>query len=1374
MSATPATASEPDGPPPPPQSSRQQVVQLWKAGGPAVRSAAGQALTGSDTTIRDYLLTGQKLAEELDLREAALKLVTEGGPGLSEAARKALDGPADQLAVFMKDGWREPLAEDQRVEAARIVEAGGPGLREAGNAALHGSPDALKQFLTEGQYEKRDEDARVRVAQIEATGGPATRRAAAAALRGSIADVRDFLAYGQHIAAAQDREHATISDLAQQTRDAAAAAAKARLSAEENAEKAKESARLAKEATAQAAAETKAAKDDAVRAADAARRAAESARRAASAAKSAISAARAANAAAQTAAMAAQNASQAAVQASQAASRAWDAAASGKINAKAADDADKAADDAMAIANLAAGMQETLRQSNLALESALAAVTDMNTAADNADASADAARDAGARYGQAQVAADSARRHAAEAHRASQAAKAFSKDASDAASQSAEAARSAATHARSAAAAARKANQHANDAQAAANKAKENAAEAMTAAHKAAAALVQAQGVQDKAREREKEELNARTISAVNEARDAAAAYDVSKTEIGQLQQAMLKLDTDFMQLADQAGQPGADPQHIVEAGRKMALQAMETRGPWVRTGAEAALAGDDEAAITYATSGWKQAAEQDAREIVSSIAQAGPYEDLRSAAQAALAGTPAQIQAFLDSGQYQAAAPDNRIQVARLAEAGGPGVKKAASTALHAPDPRALDEFLVRGQYQARLEDDRVDAARLAEGGSPEVKAAANIALAGPETELRTFVESGRYRAQRRDQLTTAHVAQVEAVIAGAAAVAARAYEDAYTAAEAAATAQGHADEAKGHALAADGYAEAAANHLKDAKASAGNARASADAAAASASTASQAENRAAGSAQAADRSAMSAYASWVEAAGYAASAYKAADEARTSAINAGVSAEQAKLKHIATVQHYIVNEVNNIGLQALRREAEAKARAAAEAAQRRNLIYGGMTAVNFLLTGKLPATTPFGVRLDILHLQLDVLGNIPVVGEFADGVNCGLYAIEGVVQFFQPVGREGAWTDAGLACASAIPFVGWSTNPAKTARYAEKYGPESQQVFDALSTFFRKVPSCPVRKHSFPGGTRVLMADGSTKPIERVSVGDMVKASDPTTGETGPRRVEATIYTPDDRDFTDIELAGATTASTLTSTDHHPYWVQNRKRWVDAVDLRAGDALRTPTGSAVQIGKVSHWKGLQPAYDLTVSGLHTYYVLAGHTPVLVHNTDAPECPVVFSDLGNGEYMSPGGVIYGWSTTKAGEHKIDHVLAHLTPNKDKTKRDHTVFAGADCVPTTRPIALFDLIDEAWTKLDKGEKTKDGGAVVVPMGRIVGTWGEQYLLVAIDPATGNLNSAYPWHKATKVAGDVVPLPKDRKDVPEPCKKNHEDEEDEKE
>ncbi|MFC9336824.1 polymorphic toxin-type HINT domain-containing protein [Streptomyces sp. NPDC057020] len=1197
VSAAPAAA---EGPVVPPLTERQQVVQLWKSGGPAVKSASGAALVGSDEQIRKYLADGQKVAEQLDLREAALKLVTEAGAGVSEAAAKALEGTPEELATFMKTGWQQPLADDQRVEAARAVESGGPGVREVGNAAMRGSIEDIRAFLTEGQYKQRDDDARVRVAQIEATGGPATKRAAGEALRAGIAEVREFLMYGQHITHAQDRELATIQDLETQTKDAGIAAAKAKKTAQEESDKAKTAARLAKQETAKAAAESALAKTDAVRAKDAARRAAESSRRAASAARTAITAARAANAAAQAAAMAADNAAGAALQASKATTRAWEAAGSAEDHEQAAAHADEAAAVASRIADSTDAVKETARQLQLVMQATYDAIKDMHLSADEAMESAKWAKESGVEYGAAQAAAASTRRHAAEAKRAADAAVAYAADAANAAGDAAAAARSAAGHARKAAEAARAAAGHAGDAQEAANRAKTAAAGALTAAQAAEAAVKQAETVQVTARKTEAEEIAARTRTLVNEARDASDIYNEAKAEVTRVANEAIKLDVDFMQLADQARQPGASPAVIATTGRKMALIAMQTRGPWSRAAAEAALTGDDAAVVAYASTGWKTAAEQDERELVNSLAQTGPYEDLRTAAAAALAGTPAQVHAFLTTGQYQAAAADNRIAVARIAEAGGDGAKEEAKAALDDPDPKALDTFLTSGQHQARLEDDRVKAASLAEGGTPEVKAAAEAALASPDTNLRTFIESGQYRAQRRDQLNAAHVAQVKAVIAGASQIAARAYEDAFHAAESAALAQGYADQAREHANTAAAYANTAAGWADQAAASATSARNSANAAAASASSARNAEKQAAHAVRRADGSVAAAGASFKAAIGYAEDAFRAAEEARASAVNAGASSESAQVTHKETIDRYMQDQYQKAVQERLRAEAE----------QKRKLIKVGFGILNFLLTKQLPADTPIGVRLDAMHLSLDILGMVPVFGEIADGVNCGMYAMEGTVEYFHPIGREGAWIDAGLACASMIPVGGWATTPFKFARYAEKYGPDAKKIFDEFSNLIKKSPCTAGKKNSFPAGTRVLMGDGSSRPIERIRIGDLVEATDPITDVTGPRRVEATIYTPDDRNFTEITLQGQGSEAEVNSTDNHPFWSETSGTWENAADLNEGDALRTNSGKTVLIDEVRHWKTLQPAYNLTVNDLHTYYVLAGNTPVLVHNT--------------------------------------------------------------------------------------------------------------------------------------------------------------------
>jgi hypothetical protein len=76
------------------------------------------------------------------------------------------------------------------------------------------------------------------------------------------------------------------------------------------------------------------------------------------------------------------------------------------------------------------------------------------------------------------------------------------------------------------------------------------------------------------------------------------------------------------------------------------------------------------------------------------------------------------------------------------------------------------------------------------------------------------------------------------------------------------------------------------------------------------------------------------------------------------------------------------------------------------------------------------------------------------------------------------------------------------------------------------------------------------------------------------------------------------------------LTTTFHHPFYDETRSAFVEGKDLKAGDVLQTPTGTAEVTG-VRLYHAHTITYDLTIGTLHTYYVLAGATPVLVHNCD-------------------------------------------------------------------------------------------------------------------------------------------------------------------
>ncbi|MER5748595.1 polymorphic toxin-type HINT domain-containing protein [Streptomyces sp. NPDC002088] len=149
------------------------------------------------------------------------------------------------------------------------------------------------------------------------------------------------------------------------------------------------------------------------------------------------------------------------------------------------------------------------------------------------------------------------------------------------------------------------------------------------------------------------------------------------------------------------------------------------------------------------------------------------------------------------------------------------------------------------------------------------------------------------------------------------------------------------------------------------------------------------------------------------------------------------------------------------------------------------------------------------------------------------------------------------------------------------------------------------------------FLPGTRVLMADGGSLPIEKVAAGDLVRATDPETGETAARRVTQQIVTQyDDKYLAALTIRGPTgERAELSATYEHPFWSTNLHAWVPAQDLRPGDSLRTDSGRTATVLANRAYTRATVTYSLTVAGLHSFYVLAGQTPVLVHNS---ECKVL------------------------------------------------------------------------------------------------------------------------------------------------------------
>ncbi|WP_328472180.1 DNRLRE domain-containing protein [Actinoplanes sp. NBC_00393] len=261
-----------------------------------------------------------------------------------------------------------------------------------------------------------------------------------------------------------------------------------------------------------------------------------------------------------------------------------------------------------------------------------------------------------------------------------------------------------------------------------------------------------------------------------------------------------------------------------------------------------------------------------------------------------------------------------------------------------------------------------------------------------------------------------------------------------------------------------------------------------------------------------------------------------------------------------------------------------------------------------------------------DLGHAALDVVGMVPVVGEVADVAN-GIWYM-----------AEGNYVDGALSLASAIPLAGNVVGAVKMAKTADnvydayktadnvhdasKAMPSTPDVPSAPKVDTPKAPDTttvkpPCKTNSFVPGTPVLMADGTSKAIEDLEVGDWIKATDVESGATRDRQVTDTRSNAGDKKLVtltvDIDGADGSATGKITSTAGHHYWLPDAGRWVTADKLAPGAWLRTAAGTWVQVTAVAAERRHERVHNLTVDVDHDYYVLAGGQSLLVHNECGP-----------------------------------------------------------------------------------------------------------------------------------------------------------------
>jgi pretoxin HINT domain-containing protein len=138
----------------------------------------------------------------------------------------------------------------------------------------------------------------------------------------------------------------------------------------------------------------------------------------------------------------------------------------------------------------------------------------------------------------------------------------------------------------------------------------------------------------------------------------------------------------------------------------------------------------------------------------------------------------------------------------------------------------------------------------------------------------------------------------------------------------------------------------------------------------------------------------------------------------------------------------------------------------------------------------------------------------------------------------------------------------------------------------------------------------------------------------------------VTALIRTEGEKHLNELSVATKDGIKKLTATLEHPFWSPSERNWLLASQLKPGMTLRTAKGDTVIVTANRPYVTHARTYNLTIENLHTYYVFAGSTPVLVHNSCGPYDEVAAS-LGShvttGQVVRAGGIKVG-APVRSGE----------------------------------------------------------------------------------------------------------------------------------
>ena len=137
------------------------------------------------------------------------------------------------------------------------------------------------------------------------------------------------------------------------------------------------------------------------------------------------------------------------------------------------------------------------------------------------------------------------------------------------------------------------------------------------------------------------------------------------------------------------------------------------------------------------------------------------------------------------------------------------------------------------------------------------------------------------------------------------------------------------------------------------------------------------------------------------------------------------------------------------------------------------------------------------------------------------------------------------------------------------------------------------------------FPAGTPVVTENGTT-PIEKIKVGQLVRARDEKSGLTELKPVTQLFITRGKSLFQLTTHSADGVTASIEVTDNHPFWVKGLG-WTNSANLMPGMLLQDLDNKDLNVVELKALGRTETTYNFTVADLHTYY--AGPQKALVHN---------------------------------------------------------------------------------------------------------------------------------------------------------------------